>query len=476
DDYLEETGALSVPHHAFKHVDQGLETGLTPGMKLEVCVRTEIETAYWVATIITTCGQLLLLRYEGYQDDRRADFWCDIMTADLHPIGWSKQQGRPMRPPEGVREKHQDWEVLLEKALAESCSVPASLLEGAQRGCNPIDLLSPGLNVELMDHQDAGVVWSAVIEENVGGRLRLRYAGTDGLPDTQSVTWVFYLDPLLHLPGWAQEHSCTLRPPAALLSLRTEAEWEEVKKTVSSQVHDSSINEEFYRVFNDHFFLVQMDDMRDEAQKEGGGCSFLCHIDSPGIFPTQWSLKNGGASHAVESFSGALVDLCVCVCVCLFGFQGQDFDWADYLKQCEAEAAPQQCFPPDPSDQCIKESMMLEAVNPLCPENIHVATVTKVKGQHMWIRLEGLKQAIPEIIVHTDSMDIFPVSWCETNGYPLLHPCKPRAATIQRLLTGIYQLQINSSQAEMGSGDMGIALCPKIYFNRIAAFPGPLPQ
>lgn len=43
------------------------------------------------------------------------------------------------------------------------------------------------------------------------------------------------------------------------------------------------------------------------------------------------------------------VHLLTWVCVCLFvcvGFQGQDFDWADYLKQCEAEAAPQQCFPP----------------------------------------------------------------------------------------------------------------------------------
>lgn len=29
----------------------------------------------------------------------------------------------------------------------------------------------------------------------------------------------------------------------------------------------------------------------------------------------------------------------------LSGYQGPDFDWADYLKQCEAEAAPQQCFP-----------------------------------------------------------------------------------------------------------------------------------
>lgn len=82
-------------------VDQSLQTGLTPGMKLEVCVRTERDGPYWVANIITTCGQLLLLRYEGYQDDRRADFWCDIMTADLHPLGWSRQQGKTMRAPEG---------------------------------------------------------------------------------------------------------------------------------------------------------------------------------------------------------------------------------------------------------------------------------------------------------------------------------------------------------------------------------------
>lgn len=38
----------------------------------------------------------------------------------------------------------------------------------------------------------------------------------------------------------------------------------------------------------------------------------------------------------------------------------------------------------------------------------------------------GLKQPIPEVITHVDSMDLFPVSWCETNGYPLQFPCKPR--------------------------------------------------
>lgn len=41
------------------------------------------------------------------------------------------------------------------------------------------------------------------------------------------------------------------------------------------------------------------------------------------------------------------------------------------------------------SDHSFKETMKLEAVNPLSPEHIHVATVTKVRGQHVWLCLEG---------------------------------------------------------------------------------------
>ncbi|ETE56562.1 hypothetical protein L345_17727, partial [Ophiophagus hannah] len=68
-------------------------------MKLEVANKHNTDT-YWVATTITTCGQLLLLRYCGYEDDRRADFWCDVMTADLHPVGWCTQNGKALMPPD----------------------------------------------------------------------------------------------------------------------------------------------------------------------------------------------------------------------------------------------------------------------------------------------------------------------------------------------------------------------------------------
>lgn len=81
-------------------VDISLQSSFQPGMKLEVANKSSPDT-YWVATIVTTCGQLLLLRFSGYGDDRKADFWCDVMTAELHPVGWCSQNNKTLQPPEG---------------------------------------------------------------------------------------------------------------------------------------------------------------------------------------------------------------------------------------------------------------------------------------------------------------------------------------------------------------------------------------
>lgn len=123
-----------------------------------------------------------------------------------------------------------------------------------------------------------------------------------------------------------------------------------------------------FQVFDEKYFLVTMDDLCGIEEPEGAGRSFLCHRDSPGIFPAQWSLKNGlplcpppGLPFQIHpyviffwlffnaTFCSLLAPL-TSPLVFVFpplqtGFQGSDFDWADYLKQCEAEAAPQHCFP-----------------------------------------------------------------------------------------------------------------------------------
>uniref|UniRef100_A0A8C6VWX4 Scm like with four mbt domains 1 n=1 Tax=Nothobranchius furzeri TaxID=105023 RepID=A0A8C6VWX4_NOTFU len=435
DDYLEETGAVAVPHHAFKHVDQGPQSGLTPGMKLEVCVRSEADSPYWVATIITTCGQLLLLRYEGYQEDRRADFWCDIMTADLHPLGWSRQHGKTMRPPEGVREKHSDWEAVLEKALAEECSAPANLLEMVRLGCGAAVRLktwkiTPNQGGKEGYFSVCFLATKLIEPESSGKKISFKTR----FKNHSLCLYIYYMYPNIADHCFKEQMKLEAVDPAAPISIRP--------ATVA-------------KVFNEKYFLVTMDDLCEIDESEGPGRSFLCHRDSPGIFPAQWSLKNGLSLSPPP------------------GFQGPDFDWADYLKQCEAEAAPQHSFPTEPCEHSFKEGMKLEAVNPLSPENIHVAAVTRVKGQYIWLSLEGLKQPMPELIVHMDSLDIFPVSWCETNGYPLVHPIKPSGIhrTPPKSSSPDAVKQQISTQSETGQGN-GKYCCPKIYFNH-RCFSGP---
>ncbi|NXM27447.1 SMBT1 protein, partial [Oxyruncus cristatus] len=494
DDYLEDTGATAAPHGSFKHVDTSLQNGFAPGMKLEVAVKSDQNT-YWVATIITTCGQLLLLRYDGYGEDRKADFWCDIMTADLHPIGWCEQNKKILKVPEGIKDKIPDQEEFLQRVLKGACSAPANLLEGLHRGKNPLDLIAPGSRLELQNIRDSLEAWIVTVVENVGGRLKLRY---EGLEDSDKFDqWLFYLDPFLHQVGWAAQHGYSLQPPLAIRSLRSEADWQEILNKVKEEEEESSVPTDLFKdkpvigvhsfsegmkleavdpmapfvispatvlkVFNDKYFMIEIDDLRPDRPTSQ---SYVCHVNSAGIFPVQWSLKNGLNLSPPP------------------GYPGQDFDWADYLKQCGAEAAPQSCFPSLTSDHGFKENMKLEAVNPVDPEEVCIATVTKLKDSYLWLQLEGSKKPVPDCIVSVESMNIFPVGWCETNGYQLRPPRKAIVNKQKKIAVVQPEKQILSSRTvhdglknqELNSSDSvvinGKYCCPKIYFNH-RCFSGP---
>ncbi|XP_010185148.1 PREDICTED: scm-like with four MBT domains protein 1, partial [Mesitornis unicolor] len=494
DEYLEDTGATAAPHGSFKHVDTSLQNGFAPGMKLEVADKSDQNT-YWVATIITTCGQLLLLRYDGYGEDRKADFWCDIMTADLHPIGWCEQNKKILKVPEGIKDKIPDQEEFLQRVLKGACSAPANLLEGLHRGKNPLDLIAPGSRLELQNTRDSLEAWIVNVIENIGGRLKLRY---EGLGDSDKFDqWIFYLDPFLHQVGWAAQHGYSLQPPSAIRSLKSEADWQEILKKVKEEEEESSVPTDLFKdkpvigvhsfsegmkleavdpmapfvispatvlkVYNEKYFMIEIDDLRPEHTTSQ---SYICHVNSAGIFPVQWSLKNGLHLSPPP------------------GYPGQDFDWADYLKQCGAEAAPQSCFPLLTSDHGFKENMKLEAVNPVDPEEVCIATVTKLKDSYLWLQLEGTKKPVPDCIVSVESMNIFPVGWCETNGYQLRPPRKAIVNKQKKIAVVQPEKQIFSSRTvhdglknqELNSSDSvvinGKYCCPKIYFNH-RCFSGP---
>lgn len=45
-------------------------------------------------------GYRALLRYEGFENDAGHDFWCNLGTVDIHPIGWCAINSKILVPPQ----------------------------------------------------------------------------------------------------------------------------------------------------------------------------------------------------------------------------------------------------------------------------------------------------------------------------------------------------------------------------------------
>uniref|UniRef100_A0A3Q3MFX5 Scm like with four mbt domains 2 n=1 Tax=Mastacembelus armatus TaxID=205130 RepID=A0A3Q3MFX5_9TELE len=472
-------------------VELSLQSSFQPGMKLEVANKSNPDT-YWVATIITTCGQLLLLRFSGYGEDRKADFWCDVMTAELHPVGWCAQNNKTLMPPEAIKEKYSDWTEFLIQDLTGSRTAPANLLEGPLRGKNTVDLIVEDSVLELQDISDPFLYWPARVIRNVGGRLRLRYAGLSDDHQTLDI-WLFYLDMRLRPLGWALENHLALEPPTELRSLKSTPDWQQAledaqldgqKRPLPLEVfkdHEDLPKHSFKtgmklemvsaweqlqicpvsvtKVYNDVYFQVTLDDLSSDTKPR----FVVCHSNSPGILPVQWCLKNGVSLERPR------------------GYEGQDFDWADYLKQTGTEAAPDACFPDMWKNRDFAKDMWLEAVNPHRPAEVCVAQITQVRGRLLWLRLEGVAKPLSECIVDVESMDIFPVGWCEANSYPLTPPLKPvcqkqkKIAVVQpekqSPVSQWFHIPVYGLSSVSGSAN-GRYCCSKIFVNH-RCFSGP---
>ncbi|KAG7265626.1 hypothetical protein CRUP_023127 [Coryphaenoides rupestris] len=268
--------------------------------------------------------------------------------------------------------------------------------------------------MEVRDPADPALYWPARVVRNVGGRLRLRYVGLAGggaadedrpHPQQQQQQgkgrdfWLFYLDTRLRPMGWATENSLSLEPPTELRSLKSGPEWQEALEAARLEAQAKPLPLEVFKdhadpakhsfstgmklemvslwkplcicpvsVYDENYFQVTADDLSPQAAPP----SLVCSAHSPGILPVQWSLKHGG-------------------------WQTRGFS----------------------------KDTWLEAVNPQQPSEVCVAKVTQVKGRLMWLRLEGVSNALSECIVDVESMDIFPVGWCDANGYTLTTPHKP---------------------------------------------------
>lgn len=76
-------------------------------MKVEVVncsmdVIDDTDVAFWVAAVIEIKHYRVQLRYEGYESDPAGDFWFDLRSKNIHPVGWCAKRNKLLIPPPGT--------------------------------------------------------------------------------------------------------------------------------------------------------------------------------------------------------------------------------------------------------------------------------------------------------------------------------------------------------------------------------------
>ncbi|KAJ8735885.1 hypothetical protein PYW07_007505 [Mythimna separata] len=424
--YLEVNKAVAVPEELFSHVETSLYNGIKQGMLLEVCHKNNPDI-YWIAEITMVCGHLLRIKFIGADND----FWCDISTTKVHPLGWCGKYDELIEPPDEINEKYGDTIIeIMKKALLDGQSVSIEALNN--KGLSPIDRIKVGMKVEVQNVIDPYRYWIATVCENVGGRLLVRYDGAD---EDLTQFWIFFSNPRLSsfgfvtnkgspwqfkYPGKVNKFSCKNKLSTQLrqsaeeaISEPTPADLFQPNQSLESHNFVSGMKVEALspqdmrtvrpatvtKVFNNLHFLVVIDDHVEDY--EDSKMAWLCDSMHPYIYPIGWAQKNGFTFKTPKIWKEG------------------PFDWDEYLTMTSSVPAPDYCFGNKVPLKGVEVNMKLEAVNPQNHEEIHVANVDSIVEHMLCVELLPIGE---KYWYAQDSDLLFPVGWCDSNDYALHIP------------------------------------------------------
>ncbi|XP_046396163.1 lethal(3)malignant brain tumor-like protein 3 isoform X2 [Ischnura elegans] len=201
--YLKQCRAQAAPRHLFaKKAYSICPTGFRTGMKLEAVDRKN-QSLVCVATVADLLDSRILVHFDGWADVY--DYWADPSSPYIHPVGWCKENGHPLTPPNGYSSPGPfSWETY----LAETGSVAAPARAFKQR---PPSGFRSGMRLEAVDPRVPSLVRVATVDEVRGHRLRLRFDGWSWNQD-----YAFWIDddsPDIHPVGWCMHTGHPLEPP-----------------------------------------------------------------------------------------------------------------------------------------------------------------------------------------------------------------------------------------------------------------------
>ncbi|KAK7070663.1 MBT domain-containing protein 1 [Halocaridina rubra] len=425
DSYLQDPNFIAVPVSSFKHAPMSeCWEQMSAGMKVEVACKEEAVTkdAFWVATVIAISGYKAKLRFEGFVDDCSKDFWVDLCSETVHPVGWCATQGRPLIPPRSIQNKYRDWKEFLMKRLTGARTLPTNFMSRVVESQK--SRFRPGLNVEVVDKNRIAQMRVATVTEVVGKRLHLKYHGA---PPDDNGFWCHEDAPIIHPVGWSREvgheivasqsyHEKCIQGmydvndagPDLFVTTPTPAFVRNSKLSFSKGMKLEAIDPlnlsaicvaTVMKVLRNNYLMIRID-----SYESDNTCSdwFCYHATSPCIFPAGFCEMSNIPLTPPR------------------GCEGQ-FSWFNYLTKTQAKAAPPPLFNRDLPSHGFEEGMALESADLMDPRLVCVATVKQVKGRLLKVHFDGWESDFDQWIDY-QSPDIYPVGWCDMSGYRLEGP------------------------------------------------------
>ncbi|XP_040262803.1 lethal(3)malignant brain tumor-like protein 2 [Bufo bufo] len=422
--FITEGDYQAAPVSCFRHVplfDQWDD--ISEGIKVESLNTDAVlpSRVYWISSIVRIAGYKALLQYEGFEDDSSHNYWCNLGTMDIHPIGWCAINRKILVPPQIIQAQYDNWKEFLMKQLVGSRTIPAEFhVKMAENMKCPF---RQGMRLEAVDKLHISQMRIAVVDTVIGGRLRLLYEGGN----SNVSMWCHMNSPLIHPIGWSHrvghkikfleekrnelfshptvrkvycDAVAPLFKPGRIVYPKDIWFEEGMKLEAIDPLNVGNICvATVCKVLLEGYLMVYMDSNPSADDSEW----FCYHATSSSIFPVGFCEKNN-------------IELTLPK-----GYTVEDFSWESYLEKTNSKAAPALLFNTDTPNHGFKPGMKLEAVDLMEPHLVCVATVVRVVQRLLRIHFDGWDDDYDQW-ADCESPDIYPVGWCELTGYQLQPP------------------------------------------------------
>ncbi|XP_059166997.1 lethal(3)malignant brain tumor-like protein 3 isoform X2 [Physella acuta] len=207
--YLKQTRAVAAPKSLFLNQPSSVTpSAFRVGMKLEA-VDKKNSSLVCVATVADTLGDRILIHFDGWEDVY--DYWCDITSPSIHPVGWCKANGHSLSPPPDYGDgANFTWDTYL--ADTKTTAVPSRAFKTrVAMG------FEKGMKVEVVDKRNPILIRVATVVDVQDYRLLIHFDGWDSIYDY----WIDDDSSDLHPPQWCSKTFHPLQSPIDKKNIKT---------------------------------------------------------------------------------------------------------------------------------------------------------------------------------------------------------------------------------------------------------------